>query len=345
MDDLDPAQVDSLEDLAACLRRVHLRADRPAYRALEQWTIHANGLLPGTSLKRARLGRTTLSDVLLARKFPGKAFMLTFVDACGIDLENDQRWEQAWDRLAERYLNQGALAEAEQLRQQLAAALAALAEADQARQHAENATQQEREKARSEIERIQAELITRTAEFEQARTEATQALEAERAQVAAIQPTAELERARTEGDTVTKADQVRDPAWWLLERFLEADRLQLEAAERPERMPPSTHTAERAERPAEVPVHVSEQSTAGLISIGRPGRDDTITQWLKNEGERVETAEPLFEFQNLGIIHTVPSPAAGILRSIAVAEKGAVSLGAQVAIIETGPTGHSARAR
>ena len=92
-------------------------------------------------------------------------------------------------------------------------------------------------------------------------------------------------------------------------------------------------------------MHVSEQSTAGLISIGRPGRDDTITQWLKNEGERVETAEPLFEFQNLGMIHTVPSPAAGILRSIAVAEKGAVSLGAQVAIIETGPTGHSARAR
>ena len=41
--------------------------------------------------------------MLLGQKFPGKAFMLTFVDACGIDLENDRRWEQAWDRLAVRY--------------------------------------------------------------------------------------------------------------------------------------------------------------------------------------------------------------------------------------------------
>jgi uncharacterized protein YdhG (YjbR/CyaY superfamily) len=37
--------------------------------------------------------------VLLGRKFPTKAFLLTFVHACGIDLTNDHRWEQAWDRL------------------------------------------------------------------------------------------------------------------------------------------------------------------------------------------------------------------------------------------------------
>ena len=182
MDDLDPTELDSLEDLAACLQRVHLRADRPAYRELEKRSNHAKGLLPGTRLERTRLGRTTLTDVLRARKFPGKAFMLTFIDACGIDLETDRRWEHAWDRLAERYLVQGASAEAEQLRQQLAAALAAQAEADQARQRAENATQQEREKARSEIERLQVELMTRIAELEQARTEAAQALEAVRAQ-------------------------------------------------------------------------------------------------------------------------------------------------------------------
>ncbi len=138
MNDLDPTKVESLEDLAECLRQLHIRADKPAYRELEQQTIHANGLLPGTRLKRVRLGRTTLSDVLLGRKFPGKAFMLTLVEACGIDLEKDPRWEHAWNRLAERYLIQGMAAEVDQLRQQLAEARAqveaAAAETERLRQ-------------------------------------------------------------------------------------------------------------------------------------------------------------------------------------------------------------------
>ena len=100
MDELDPATAASLEDLTACLNHIHLLADKPTYRALEQQTAHKGGFLPGTRLKRVRLTRTIVSDVLLGRKFPGKAFLLTFVDACGIDLENDRRWGQAWDRLA-----------------------------------------------------------------------------------------------------------------------------------------------------------------------------------------------------------------------------------------------------
>src|SRR5580693_3940786 len=103
MDDLDPSTAGSFDDLAACLRHVHLRADKPTYRALEQQTIHANEFLPGTRLRRVRLARSTLSDMLLGRKFPSKAFLLTFIDECGIDLENDSRWEQAWDRLAVQY--------------------------------------------------------------------------------------------------------------------------------------------------------------------------------------------------------------------------------------------------
>lgn len=101
----DPAAAEDLQDLAACLRYIHLMADRPAYRSLEQKTIHAKGFLPVTPrLERVRLTRSTLSDMLIARKFPGKAFLLTFVEACGIDIENDLRWAQAWDRLAFQYL-------------------------------------------------------------------------------------------------------------------------------------------------------------------------------------------------------------------------------------------------
>ena len=119
MDHLDPTTANNLDDLAACLRHVHIRADRPTYRALEQQTIHTNGLLPGTRLKRIRLTRSIVSDVLLGRKFPSKAFLLTLVDACGIDLQNDRRWEQAWDRLAVQYQRVSPpLGEVERLRQE-----------------------------------------------------------------------------------------------------------------------------------------------------------------------------------------------------------------------------------
>ena len=130
MDDLDPSKADSVGDLAACLMHVRLCAGAPAYRVLERQTIHASGLLPGTRLERVRLTRSTLSDVLRGRKFPSKAFLLTFVDACGIDLENDPRWAQAWDRLAVQDQQAGPAAEEverlrlenEELRQQLAEA-------------------------------------------------------------------------------------------------------------------------------------------------------------------------------------------------------------------------------
>jgi hypothetical protein len=139
MNDPDPTQVASLEGLAECLRQLHIRADRPSFRELEDRTKHANGLLPGTSLKRVRLGRTTLNDVLRGFKFPRKAFLLTFVEALHVDLKADRRWEQAWDQLAIQYLDQAAEAEVEHLRRQLAEARA---QADRADKEAEQLRQQ-----------------------------------------------------------------------------------------------------------------------------------------------------------------------------------------------------------
>jgi hypothetical protein len=100
VDTSDPDQAESREELAECLRRLYVVAGKPSYRTLEQRTAHAGGQVPGTRLQRVRLGRSTITDILAARKFPGKAFMLTFVEACGIDPESDRRWAQAWDRLA-----------------------------------------------------------------------------------------------------------------------------------------------------------------------------------------------------------------------------------------------------
>ncbi len=101
MNDLDPSQATSLEELVRCLQQLHIRADRPSFRVLEDRTKHANGVLPGTRIQRVPLRRSTLGSVLHGQLFPRKAFLLTFVEACGVDLETDRRWEQAWDRLAE----------------------------------------------------------------------------------------------------------------------------------------------------------------------------------------------------------------------------------------------------
>ena len=168
MDDSDPATAASLDDLAVCLRHVHLLADKPAFRALEQQTTHVNGLLPGTWLKRARLTRTVVSDVLLGRKFPGKAFLLTFVDACGVDLENDRRWEQAWDRLAVQYDRQPAESAFEQLRGQIEDLRGQLAGAE----HRAGEAQADAERLRAEL---QVQASEHRAALERARAEAVRA--------------------------------------------------------------------------------------------------------------------------------------------------------------------------
>lgn len=103
----DPLQAEDREDLAECLRLLRIQADKPSLRTLETRAKHGSGTLPGTGLKRVPLGRTAISEVLAGRKFPGKAFLLTLVEACGVDLAADQRWAQVWDQLAPAYLGSG----------------------------------------------------------------------------------------------------------------------------------------------------------------------------------------------------------------------------------------------
>jgi hypothetical protein len=101
MKDPDPSGVATTEDLAQCLLQLHIRADRPSLRTLEQQTgMSAGRPLAGGGLKSVRLGRTNLHDVLNGHKFPKKAFLLTFVEVCGIDVAADRRWEEAWNRIA-----------------------------------------------------------------------------------------------------------------------------------------------------------------------------------------------------------------------------------------------------
>ena len=103
MSNIDPTQVTSLEDLAACLRQLRVEAGPLSYNELNRRALGNEGFLPGNRGARIPLGRSAISKVFRGKMFPHRNFLLTLVDICGVDVEVDQRWEQAWYRLAPEY--------------------------------------------------------------------------------------------------------------------------------------------------------------------------------------------------------------------------------------------------
>ena len=70
-----------------------------------------------------------------------------------------------------------------------------------------------------------------------------------------------------------------------------------------------------------------------MPALGESVSEGTVTRWLKKEGERVEVDEPLLEVSTDKVDTEIPSPAAGILTSIKVAEDTTVDVGTELAII------------
>jgi len=89
--DLDLAAVRTREDLAARLRTVHKRADRPSLRTLETKTRH----LPSP------LSRTVVAEMLKGTRFPHKAVMVAFLRACEVPEDTIEAWVRAWERVAD----------------------------------------------------------------------------------------------------------------------------------------------------------------------------------------------------------------------------------------------------
>ncbi|MFB4307929.1 2-oxoglutarate dehydrogenase, E2 component, dihydrolipoamide succinyltransferase [Actinomadura sp. GTD37] len=84
-----------------------------------------------------------------------------------------------------------------------------------------------------------------------------------------------------------------------------------------------------------------------MPQLGESVTEGTVTRWLKKEGERVETDEPLLEVSTDKVDTEIPSPASGILTSITVAEDETVEVGAELAVIGDegeGPSGGGAPA-
>jgi 2-oxoglutarate dehydrogenase E2 component (dihydrolipoamide succinyltransferase) len=78
--------------------------------------------------------------------------------------------------------------------------------------------------------------------------------------------------------------------------------------------------------------------------LGESVSEGTVTRWLKQEGDHVEADEPLLEVSTDKVDTEIPSPAAGVLTSIKVAEDETVEVGSELAVIDEGGGGGGAAA-
>ncbi|HZD03099.1 MAG TPA: biotin/lipoyl-containing protein, partial [Actinomycetes bacterium] len=76
-----------------------------------------------------------------------------------------------------------------------------------------------------------------------------------------------------------------------------------------------------------------------MPELGESITEGTITRWLKQEGDRVEVDEPLFEVSTDKVDTEVPSPVAGVLKTIKVAQDETVAVGTELAEIEPAQAG------
>lgn len=74
-------------------------------------------------------------------------------------------------------------------------------------------------------------------------------------------------------------------------------------------------------------------TTVALPHLGENVTEATVIRWLKTVGEHVDSGEPLLEVATDKVDTEIPSPAAGILLTILVAENSPIEVGGAVAIV------------
>ena len=81
-----------------------------------------------------------------------------------------------------------------------------------------------------------------------------------------------------------------------------------------------------------------------MPQMGESITEGTITKWLKKPGDTVQRDEPLFEISTDKVDAEIPSPSAGTLKEIKIAEGTTVQINTVVATIEEGGSGATAKA-
>ncbi|KQO46962.1 MULTISPECIES: 2-oxoglutarate dehydrogenase, E2 component, dihydrolipoamide succinyltransferase [unclassified Frigoribacterium] len=76
--------------------------------------------------------------------------------------------------------------------------------------------------------------------------------------------------------------------------------------------------------------------SVNLPALGESVTEGTVTRWLKNVGDRVEVDEPLLEVSTDKVDTEIPSPVAGVIEEILVAEDETVEVGTALVRIGDG---------
>ncbi|WP_341954703.1 2-oxo acid dehydrogenase subunit E2 [Salinibacterium sp. TMP30] len=82
--------------------------------------------------------------------------------------------------------------------------------------------------------------------------------------------------------------------------------------------------------------------SVNLPALGESVTEGTVTRWLKQVGERVEVDEPLLEVSTDKVDTEIPSPVAGVIEEILVAEDETVEVGTALVRIGDGSGGSDA---
>ena len=73
-----------------------------------------------------------------------------------------------------------------------------------------------------------------------------------------------------------------------------------------------------------------------MPALGESVTEGTVTRWLKNVGDTVAVDEPLLEVSTDKVDTEIPSPVAGTLQEILVAEDETAEVGAELCVIGDG---------
>ncbi|MEO7123669.1 MAG: biotin/lipoyl-containing protein, partial [Lacisediminihabitans sp.] len=82
--------------------------------------------------------------------------------------------------------------------------------------------------------------------------------------------------------------------------------------------------------------------SVNLPALGESVTEGTVTRWLKKVGDRVEVDEPLLEVSTDKVDTEIPSPVAGVIEAILVAEDETVEVGTALVTIGDGSDAASA---
>jgi len=104
----------------------------------------------------------------------------------------------------------------------------------------------------------------------------------------------------------------------------------------PEAETPAPAAEAAAPAPAAAAAPAGEGHEVTLPALGESVTEGTVTRWLKSVGDDVEVDEPLLEVSTDKVDTEIPSPVAGTLQEIRVAEDETAEVGSVLAVIGSG---------